>query len=361
MDKRDLLFAIFSLVLFVLFSVFVWKEMTPVWATYQQNYNKMMTEYLGKPFKEPIKVKQVWVEKMNNTTDRCITCHVGMSDPGISNNFTGIYASHPNPTLANGKKFLDAHKTDRIGCTVCHEGQGRATRQEPAHGYGHYSKHWGKTLLVGEAVQASCNKCHTNEPKEWVDKNTPAIAEAIKVTERVGCVSCHTIAPSGYTYNLSWDGKLAPELTQEGSKDHTKFIWEYVVMQSVPALKDKVQKLAKENKQKDRTQYTDYEVALLESFNEGKFPEDPSKLTLDTKHIDRTPWNWLKLHFIEPGSVSKIKDAATGEETDTMMVAITGQLSAHEADLLSAFVLSMRDPSDLHIPAEFLPKKETAK
>jgi len=78
--------------------------------------------------------------------DRCTTCHLGIDKKGYED-APQPYRTHPNMELY----LRGPHPIDRIGCTVCHQGRGRATgfqnavhtastvEQEKA--WGHYSGH----------------------------------------------------------------------------------------------------------------------------------------------------------------------------------------------------------------------------
>ncbi len=375
-DIRDVLFAVFSSILFVLVAYYTYTQMpmSHSWYKYQTQFNKLMTDELrkkdptAKAFNQPVKVQQIWIERMNNTTDRCITCHVGMRDPDLQNNFgdnpeTRVLMSHPNPVVTkDGKKFLEVHNTNKVGCTVCHGGQGRATEIPAAHGFVH---HWQYPLRTGEQTQISCTQCHTG--KEFFEKNTPAIKEALEITDRVGCANCHTMKGQ---YGVDWQGTLAPNISTEGTKDHTKFSYEFVVLESTPELLKKIKELG--DKANDKSQYTDYEVALVKAYNEDQWPTDIHKVNFSAKHLDRSAWNWLKLHFLEPGVVTQtLIPLPEGDDVNnyeknkvirdgkkiyvlqpTMMSAITGQVNEHEADVLTIFVLSFYDPKTSIIPLE---------
>lgn len=375
-DIRDVLFAVLSSILFVLVAYYTYTQapISKVWFKYQNQFNQLMTAELkkkdptAKAFNEPVKVQQIWIERMNNTTDRCITCHVGMRDPDMPNNFgdhpeTKVLMSHPNPVVGkDGKTFLQAHNTNKMGCTVCHGGQGRATELPAAHGFVH---HWQYPLRTAEQVQTSCNQCHTG--KEFFEKNTPAVKEAMEIADRVGCANCHTLNSQ---YGLNWEGTLAPNISYEGSKDHTKFSFEFVVLESTPALQKKVKELG--DKANDKSQYTDFEVSLVKAYNEDKWPADIHKVNFSAKHLDRSAWNWIKLHFLEPGTVTQTliplpaDDKVENYEPSkvirdgkkiyvlqpTMMAAITGQVNEHEADVLTTWVLSFYDPKTSIVPLE---------
>jgi cytochrome c2 len=88
--------------------------------------NKLIPSLVG-----PYEIKQIvtrWIDFKREVdieqVDRCQTCHVGAdsrqyADPSIA---AREFRTHPRLELLMG-----AHPIDAFGCTVCHQGQGRAT------------------------------------------------------------------------------------------------------------------------------------------------------------------------------------------------------------------------------------------
>ena len=60
------------------------------------------------------------------SVDRCITCHTGLDDPRMVDE-AQPFTTHPADILFN-------HPPEEFGCTICHQGQGRATKTAEAHG-----------------------------------------------------------------------------------------------------------------------------------------------------------------------------------------------------------------------------------
>ncbi len=83
------------------------------------------------------------------TIDRCITCHTGLDDPRMSDE-AQPFRSHPGDILIN-------HPAEQFGCTVCHQGQGRATETDDAHGR---VAHWLYPMYESEYLYTSCMQCH---------------------------------------------------------------------------------------------------------------------------------------------------------------------------------------------------------
>ena len=132
--------------------------------------------------------------------DRCMSCHIGIErKESVSNEQP--FKNHPGSYI-----FLKNHSTKQFGCTVCHEGQGRATTSvKKAHGEVAY---WLKPMLRGSLAQAACAKCH-----ERVD-NLPG-AELISKGQELfvarGCIGCHDA--EGFS-----TVKIGPPLSYVGGK-----------------------------------------------------------------------------------------------------------------------------------------------
>lgn len=107
--------------------------------------------------------------------DRCITCH---QDTG----------GHPGT-------FLLDHRPDTFGCTLCHDGVGRAVTSRDAHGQG-----WPEDLMIktGRDVQANCLNCH-------IDQFEVPQAETLNLGKRLlyekRCIRCHQISSFEAAYS----------------------------------------------------------------------------------------------------------------------------------------------------------------
>jgi len=77
-----------------------------------------------------LKVQQILPANLNDDVifsatqkvDRCTTCHLGIDKKGFEDK-PQPYTTHPNLELY----LAGPHPIDKIGCTVCHQGRGRAT------------------------------------------------------------------------------------------------------------------------------------------------------------------------------------------------------------------------------------------
>ncbi len=160
-------------------------------------------------------IKQINMEtKAGLLVDRCMTCHLGATNAEAAD-FAQPLRTHSD--ICPGMD-TQPHNLNKIGCTICHEGNGRAVDQEDAHGH---FKHWLSPLLVGKEAQASCTKCHYIGGEPLLGAEIYVTGKELFV-EKV-CYACHTIR------GLS-DGKTAPELTDAGDKFTLEYLKESVVV-----------------------------------------------------------------------------------------------------------------------------------
>ncbi len=154
--------------------------------------------------------------------DRCTTCHLGIAKKGYET-APQPYTTHPNLDLYLG----GPHAIEKVGCTVCHQGRGRATNfkgavhtastreQEGAWGkYTHTKEYerwhqWDLPMMSKGNVESQCLKCHRGVVE--VPK-----AEKLNVgnllVEKYGCFGCHKIK--------GWEDlrKVGPDLSKVASK-----------------------------------------------------------------------------------------------------------------------------------------------
>jgi mono/diheme cytochrome c family protein len=126
--------------------------------------------------------------------DRCATCHIAVEDPRFEKADQPLRAHPPVP----------GHSFQSFGCTICHDGQGRAVRAEAAHDGGH---DWPSPRLPKEMIEANCVQCHA-EP-DW--PHAPRVNAGRRLFFERACYTCHAIA------GLSM-GSVGPELTDIGRK-----------------------------------------------------------------------------------------------------------------------------------------------
>ena len=143
-----------------------------------------------------------------NSTDRCMTCHLGVSNP--------IAVDEPQPLTTHPGDFLKNHAIDKFGCTVCHQGDGQVVSVEQTHGAVH---HLNRQLLSKEYAQASCAKCHMElHDRSVTAKDFPGADTFFNgrdLSYQMGCRGCHNINGEG--------GTIGPELTGLGSRTELAF------------------------------------------------------------------------------------------------------------------------------------------
>jgi mono/diheme cytochrome c family protein len=149
-------------------------------------------------------------------TDRCITCHTGVTDPRMAD-LEQPFKTHPGTLLSD-------HPLERFGCTTCHQGQGLATKSNAAHGH---TEDWLYPLYEKEFMYSSCMQCHEDESvlQAYLPGDPDAatttitggalLAQGKKLAETKGCVGCHVIDGRG--------GTLGPDITFVGDKTRHDF------------------------------------------------------------------------------------------------------------------------------------------
>jgi cytochrome c2 len=187
-----------------------------------------------------LKINQIMPASLNDDViftqtpkvDRCTTCHLGIDQKGYES-APQPYTSHPEIDV-----FLrGSHPIERIGCTACHLGRGRATSfvnavhtpasKEQEKAWGEYSgTHeyerwhlWDLPMLAKGHTQSQCLKCHQGvvEVPQADKLNT-----GIFLMERYGCFGCHKIK--------GWEGlrKVGPDLTKIAGKTDAEWIFRWV-------------------------------------------------------------------------------------------------------------------------------------
>lgn len=291
---KHLLFAVFSFLTLFLLAVFVYRDVAAEWKSYQATYYEKLSRAVNDPeiAKTPLRVNQIWSKGLDRA-DRCMTCHLGVGNPAFENE-PQPYKTHPNLM-----GYMSKHPFEKVGCTVCHEGDGQAVTVEKTHGVVH---HLDRQMRTTPYVQASCSKCHYelfSEELYWPE--TPELMEGVRLARELGCGACHTIRQLGSV------ATLAPELSGIGSKTELAF-------------------------------YLVHDFSKVES--EG--------------HTMRA-WEWE--HFKDPQKiVPGTMDAADPKDRVPPTIMPNWGLSDSEATALTVFVMSLRDSKIEAIPRHFLPK-----
>ena len=205
---QNIVYSVFSLSIITLFGITAYKDFTPEWKGFQIEYKNILLQMTTDPEQKkniekiPFGIKQIWNPELD-IADRCITCHLGVSDFRFSN-APQPYKTHP--------RLLESHQIQKFGCTVCHQGQGRATEKKDAHGY---VIHWEKPILKGSYVQASCIKCHFDKKIE----DAYLLSRGVKLIKESGCFGCHNISAFQPVAI-----KIGPDLERVGSKVNVEWL-----------------------------------------------------------------------------------------------------------------------------------------
>ena len=148
--------------------------------------------------------------------DRCITCHAGVDDPRMADE-AQPFRAHPGTLVAD-------HPPEEFGCTVCHQGQGRATETQAAHGQ---VDHWLYPMFGKPYRYAACSKCHDEDSLYGdthllarsgggvLQEGAVAMTRGRQLLEEHGCRGCHKVNSQG--------GTLGPDISLVGDKIHHDF------------------------------------------------------------------------------------------------------------------------------------------
>jgi hypothetical protein len=190
------LFALFGVALLATLILAWWMDYDREWKKYQQSFFQMQlakaeTEQEKQAVREQaVDVKAYWLEEID-LVDRCITCHLGINEPRFKS-APQPYTTHP---------AIAEHPFDEFGCTLCHQGQGRATTVEAAHGD---VERWPEPMLKGVYLQSACARCHAPHTLTAA----PVLMTGALAFDQFGCRACHKIAGRG--------GDIGPDLTRIG-------------------------------------------------------------------------------------------------------------------------------------------------
>jgi sulfur oxidation c-type cytochrome SoxX len=234
--------AIASIAILVVHGFVFYQQFFHKWETYQNSYYdqartlaKTDAEREAVSGKSP-KIEQIIVTQFGNErVDRCTTCHIASDDPRFKDS-AHPYKTHPY-SEAMGDKQVNGqwerrHKFSDIGCTVCHDGQGRGLETFYAHGEDEFwtepmagyvtQENWRadfKEKLKGkEFMESNCAQCHTD--KEF--KSIPLVNKGRQLFMEKNCYGCHRIE------GIS-NGTLGPDLTEVGKKWKVDYLWESIV------------------------------------------------------------------------------------------------------------------------------------
>lgn len=194
-----------------------------------------------------IEQKQLYLSELGSI-DRCTTCHLGAENPAM--------ADAEMPLQTHPGTLLRSHPTETFGCTICHQGEGRAISSAKAHGWypdGRPVPHVRAPMLRDDAVYTSCGKCHSQidlyggeadlfaasgdagggassgAGTTWsideasLHRSLPGadvISRGKSMVVTLGCLGCHQYRGRG--------GALGPDITYVGDKTRHDFDFTHV-------------------------------------------------------------------------------------------------------------------------------------
>ncbi|MBF0457099.1 MAG: c-type cytochrome [Nitrospirae bacterium] len=187
-------------VLIVFTLMFVRGEMSPEWKPYQLQYRDLAiasakdTDTKKTALSMDIEVRQLYLGALKRV-DRCTSCHLGVENPAME--------KMPQPLKTHSGPYLKNHPSDKFGCTVCHNGQGRAVDMENAHGLGHKA-HWDLPILPLKYIQSACASCH--DAGMLKDNGGVNVAKGDVLFRERGCKGCHKLDGVGGVIGKALDG-----------------------------------------------------------------------------------------------------------------------------------------------------------
>ena len=208
------LLLISSLVLIAFLGVAFNREFTPEWKWYQSEYKDFLIKNAkdestrNRAEKIEVGMQQIYLKSLKKS-DRCISCHMGVENPFMSD--------AEQPFRQHSGNYLENHPIAKFGCTVCHNGQGRAMNKREAHGKEH--THWDFPIIPAKYIHSSCAQCHDNEMLK--QEGGERVASGEELFREKGCQGCHKVDGKG--------GDLGKDITGVGSRPFAYFPMKHVV------------------------------------------------------------------------------------------------------------------------------------
>jgi mono/diheme cytochrome c family protein len=205
-DRLSLTFTLSTVLCVLVLAISPLKDFRAEW----KHYKRWFVKYAqGRPDTKRLladyspSIDQVWLPGMN-VTDRCTTCHQGITQPTLTD------TSVPQPFRAHPPVI---HSVRQWGCTICHRGQGPATEVAEAH---KTTLAWEQPILPAHYLQASCGSCHHADLKE-----TPQLTRGRELLTHLNCQGCHKLN------NLD-PPTLGPDLSSVGYKVTREWVYKWL-------------------------------------------------------------------------------------------------------------------------------------
>lgn len=311
------------------------------WRIIQRQLQARLPSSLADTF--TIQLRQI-VSREVGTTDRCVSCHVGMA-PGES----GIEGER-----LFGRHRDVVHDPASYGCTVCHGGQGRATETADAHGT---IEHWPEPMLPKGYLYAGCGGCHTH----LSIPNVARLERGKLYFEQADCLACHKLDGRGGTLRPGGTGgQEGPDLSHVGARGFKANWYQHHVEEKKKATSGPWSSAFGQLSEPERLEIDEYlrsrvaAAGLLEAkalfhtlgcrgchkvrgVGGDDGPDltavgnkDPGQLSFAQVESPQTLANWFKQHFRAPASV--VHGSAMPELG----------LTERQVDQLTFYMLSLR-------------------
>jgi mono/diheme cytochrome c family protein len=193
----------------------------PEWQRAQVRWGRALGN-AGHEAPEP-RVREVMAPRAASS-ERCLSCHVGMIPDMPSVSGEALFRAHP-PV---------AHEAAEFGCVACHGGRPDGLTRSEAHGR---TDRFPEPLLPAALVEARCGSCHAGlvAPGPAPPGFEVATLLAGKAAfHEGGCLGCHRVGGAGarLARELSWIGEPAATLLSFGAElragSHwNKLLWHF--------------------------------------------------------------------------------------------------------------------------------------
>ncbi len=183
------------------FSIFAMvKEIRPEWKDHQAEYKELFLKNAKDPEinkkAEALETRhyQVYLKTLKRV-ERCMNCHTGVDNP--------LMKDEEVPYKGHSGSYIADHPIAKFGCTVCHDGQGRATNKKEAHATD-LDTHWDTPILPAKYLESACARCHD---KEMLQQNGAGkVAKGEMLFRDKGCKGCHKLGGVGGVLGKALDG-----------------------------------------------------------------------------------------------------------------------------------------------------------